>query len=73
MTKDQPEYYASSLIFSAMRDLYSMKDVEANFDLTVDEKVEIYKALSTYGPLDLNQLAQRAFEKLFGRPVVRLQ
>ena len=73
MTKDQPEYYASSLIFSAMRDLYLMKDVEANFELTVDEKVEIYKALSTYGPLDLNQLAEKAFEQLFERPVVRLQ
>ncbi|MGB1310734.1 MAG: hypothetical protein ACPG47_05955 [Leucothrix sp.] len=73
MTQDQPEYYASSLIFSAMRDLYLKRDVEANHELTVDEKVEIYKALSTYSPLDLNQLAQKAFEELFERPVVRLQ
>jgi len=73
MTKDQPEYYASSLIFSAMRDLYLMRDIKPNVELSVDEKVEIYKALSTYGPLDLNQLAQRAFVELFERPVVRLE
>ena len=73
MTKDQPEYYASSIIFSAMRNIYLMEDIKPNFDLSVDEKVEIYKALSTYGPLDLNQLAQRVFEELFERPVVRLQ
>lgn len=73
MTKDQPEYYASSIIFSAMRDMYLMKDVEANFELSVEEKVDIYKALSTYSPLDLNQLAEKAFEELFERPVVRLQ
>ncbi len=73
MTKDQPEYYASSIIFSAMRDLYLMRDIEPNFNLSADEKVEIYKALSTYGPLDVNQLAQRAFEELFERPVVRLE
>lgn len=73
MTKDQPEYYASSIIFSAMRDIYLMRDIEASFDLSVEEKVDIYKALSTYGPLDLNQLAQKAFEELFERPVVSLE
>ena len=73
MTQDQPEYYASSLIFSAMRDQYLMKDIEANFDLSVEEKVEIYKALSTYSTVELNQLAERAFVELFERPVVRLE
>jgi len=73
MTQDQPEYYASSLIFSAMRNLYLMEDIKPEFTLSVDEKVEIYKALSTYSPLDLNQLAQKVFEELFERPVVRLQ
>jgi len=73
MTKDQPEYYASSLIFSAMRDLYLRRDIKPNFDLSVDEKVEIYKALSTYGSLDLNQLAQKVFEELFERSVVSLR
>ena len=42
MTKDQPEYYASSIIFSAMRDTYLMQDIKANYELSVDEKVEIY-------------------------------
>jgi len=73
MTQDQPEYYASSIIFSAMRDHYLMQDIEVNFELSVEEKVDIYKALSTYSPLDLNQIAQKAFEQLFERPVVRLQ
>ncbi len=73
MTKDQPEYYASSLIFSAMRDLYLMRNIEPNFELTIDEKVAIYEALSTYSPMELNQLAEQAFEELFERPVVRLE
>ena len=73
MTRDQPEYYASSLIFSAMRDLYLMRNIEPNFELTIDEKVAIYEALSTYSPMELNQLAEQAFEELFERPVVRLE
>ena len=73
MTQDQPEYYASSIIFSAMRDLYQRKPVTANFDLTVDEKVEIYKALSTYSPMELNAMAAVAFVELFERPVVTLE
>ena len=73
MTKDQPEYFASSIIFSAMRDLYLMRDIEPSFDLTVEEKVAIYEALSTYSPMELNQLAEQAFIELFERPVVRLE
>ena len=73
MTRDQPEYYASSLIFSAIRDLYFRRDIEANFDLTIEEKVAIYEVLSTFSPLELNQLAEQAFEELFERPVVRLE
>ena len=73
MTQGQPEYYASSIIFSAMRDQYLMKDIEANYDLSVEEKVDIYKALSTYSSAELNQLAEKAFEELFDRPVVTLE
>ena len=73
MTRDQPEFYASSLIFSAMRDLYLMRSIEPNFELTIDEKVAIYKALSTYSPRELNHLAEQAFEELFERPVVTLE
>lgn len=73
MTKDQPEYYASSLIFSAMRDLYLKTDIKANFQLSVEEKVNIYEALSTYSPRELNYLAEQAFEELFERPVVTLK
>ena len=73
MTQGQPEYYASSIIFSAMRDQYLMKDIKANYDLSVEEKVDIYKALSTYSSAELNQLAEKAFEELFERPVVTLE
>ena len=73
MTQGQPEYYASSIIFSAMRDQYLMKDIKANYDLSVEEKVDIYKALSTYSSAELNQLAEKAFEELFDRPVVTLE
>lgn len=73
MTRDQPEYYASSIIFSAMRDLYLMRNIEPNFDLSVEEKVAIYEALATYSPRELNQLAEQAFMELFERPVVTLE
>ena len=73
MTKDQPEYYASSMIFSAMRDLYLLRDITPNHELSVDEKVEIYKALSEMGVAELQNKAYAAFEVLFERPVVILQ
>lgn len=73
MTKDQPEYYASSMIFSAMRDLYLLRDIKPNHNLDVDEKVEIYKALSEMSVAELQNKANAAFEVLFERPVVILQ
>ena len=73
MTKDQPEYYASSMIFSAMRDLYLLRDIKPNHTLSVEEKVEIYKVLSEMGIAELQSKARSAFEFLFERPVVILQ
>lgn len=73
MTQGQPEFYASSVIFSAMRDIYLLQDITPNHILTVDEKVEIYKALSTYSIHELQDIANIAFEALFERPVVTLQ
>ena len=73
MTKDQPEYYASSMIFSALRDLYMLRDIQPNHELSVDEKVEIFKTLSEMGIIELQGKASEAFEVLFERPVVILQ
>ncbi|PWQ93152.1 hypothetical protein [Leucothrix arctica] len=73
MTQGQPEYYASSVIFSAMQDTYLLQDISPNHRLTVDEKVEIYKALSTYNISELQDMAKVVFEALFERPVVTLQ
>ena len=73
MTQGQPEYYASSVIFSAMQDTYLLQDISPNHRLTVDEKVEIYKALSTYNIRELQDMAKVVFEALFERPVVTLQ
>ena len=73
MTKDQPEYYASSMIFSAMRDLYLLRDIKPNHNLDVEEKVAIYKALSEMGVAELQNKAHAVFEVLFERPVVILQ
>ncbi|RVU83594.1 hypothetical protein EOL70_16280 [Leucothrix sargassi] len=73
MTKGEPEYYASSIIFSAMRDIYLLQDIKANHELSVDEKVDIYKALSTYSIREIQDMAHVAFEVLFERPVVSLQ
>jgi len=73
MTKDQPEYYASSMIFSALRDLYLLHDIKPNHELSVDEKVAIFKTLSEMGIAELQNKASVAFEVLFERPVVILQ
>ncbi len=73
MTQGQPEFYASSMIFSAMRDIYLLQDVKPNHQLTVDEKVEIYKALSTYNIHEIQDIANIAFQALFERPVVTLE
>jgi len=73
MTQGQPEYYASSVIFSAMRDVYLLQDIQPNYELSVDEKIDIYKALSTYSIRELQDMATVAFEALFERPVVTLQ
>lgn len=73
MTKDQPEYYASSMIFSAIRDLYLLREIKPNHVLSVDEKVEIYKALSEMSAFELQKMARQAFEFLFERPVVILR
>ncbi|PID45397.1 MAG: hypothetical protein CSB47_08945 [Proteobacteria bacterium] len=73
MTQDQPEYYASSMIFSALRDSYLLRDITPNHTLSVDEKVEIYKALSSMSTSELQQHARKVFEFLFERPVVILQ
>ena len=73
MTQEQPEYYASSIIFSSMRDIYLLQDITPNHQLTVEEKVEIYKALSTYSISELQDMAKIAFEALFERPVVTLK
>jgi len=73
MTQGQPEFYASSVIFSAMRDVYLLRDIQPNHQLTVEEKVEIYKALSTFNIHQLQDMATIAFEALFERPVVTLQ
>jgi hypothetical protein len=73
MTRDQPEFYASSMIFSAMRDEYLLQDIRADFSLDVDEKVRIYKTLSTMEPAELQRMAAKVFTHLFERPVVVLQ
>jgi len=73
MTKDQPEYYASSMIFSAMQDLYLLREITPNHQLTVEEKVAIYKILSGFSVKELQNKARTAFEVLFERPVVSLQ
>lgn len=73
MTRDQPEFYASSMIFSAMRDEYLLQDIRADYNLDVDEKVRIYKTLSTLEPEELQRMAAKVFTHLFERPVVVLQ
>ena len=69
MMRNQPEFYASSLILGTMNQLYAGKPVEITYDLSVNEKIEIYKTLSSADKVYLRVLAERAYIELFRRPV----
>lgn len=69
MTKGQAEYYASSIIFNALEDLDTGKEVKASYIGSVDKKTEIFRKLINYTPNEIRALAKRAYEVLFERDV----
>jgi len=72
MTKGQAEYYASSIIFNAMEQLYLEETFEANYIATVDDKTRIFKVLLSKNNEEISSLARLAYQILFHRDVPSL-
>lgn len=73
MMRNQPEFYASSTILNTMNSLYLGEKVDVDYDLNVDEKIKIYKVLSTMDETYLKIIAERAYIELFRRPVPEMK
>lgn len=73
MTKGQAEYYASSIIFNALEDLDTGKEVKVNYITSVDKKTEIFRKFISYTPDEIRALTKRAYEVLFERDVPMLK
>lgn len=69
MMRNQPEFFASSIILSTMHSLYLGEKVNVHYDLTVDEKIKIYKVFATMDEAYLKILTERAYIELFRQPV----
>ncbi|RTZ66350.1 MAG: hypothetical protein DSZ29_02975 [Aquificaceae bacterium] len=73
MMRNQPEFYSSSIILDTMYKLYKGEQVEVRYDLTVDEKIKIYKIFTTLDEAYLKVIAERAYIELFRRPVPEMK
>lgn len=73
MMRNQAEFFASSIILKTMQDLLDNKKVEVSYDLSVDEKIRIYKNFASLDESYLRILAERSYIELFRRPVPSLK
>ncbi len=73
MMRSQPEFYASAIILGTMNSLYLGEKVDVNFDLSVDEKIKIYKKFTALDKAYLKIMAERAYIELFRRPVPEMK
>ena len=73
MMRSQPEFYSSSIILDTMNKLYKGEKVEVRYDLSVDDKIKIYKILTTLDETYLKVIAERAYIELFRRPVPEMK
>ncbi len=73
MMRNQPEFYASSIILDTMDKLYKGEQVKVRYDLSVDEKIKIYKVFTTVDEAYLKVIAERAYIELFRRPVPEMK
>ena len=73
MMRNQPEYYASSIILDTMYRLYRNEKIEINYKLSVDNKIKIYKTFAKLDKAYLRIIAERAYTELFHRPVPEMK
>ena len=73
MMRNQPEFYSSAIILGTMNSLYLGEKVDVNFDLSVDEKIKIYKKFTALDKAYLKIMAERAYIELFRRPVPEMK
>ena len=73
MMRSQPEFYSSSIILGTMNNLYLGKKVKVNYNLSVEEKIKIYKTFTTLDEAYLKIIAERAYIELFRRPVPEMK
>ena len=73
MMRNQPEFYSSAIILGTMNSLYLGEKVEVSFDLSVEEKIKIYKTFTTLDKAYLKIMAERAYIELFRRPVPEMK
>ncbi|HIO91929.1 MAG TPA: hypothetical protein EYG68_03685 [Leucothrix mucor] len=73
MMRNQPEFYSSSIIFNTMHKLYADEKIEVSYEISVDEKIKIYKIFTTLDDDYLKIIAERAYIELFRRPVPEMK
>ncbi len=69
MMRGQAEFYASSIILSTMNSIQHGEKVNVHYDLSVNEKIKIYKTFATMKESTLKIVAENAYIQLFKRPV----
>jgi hypothetical protein len=73
MMRGQPEFYSSSIILGTMNSLYLGETVDVSYNLSVDDKIKIYKAFATLDEAYLKIIAERAYIELFRQEVPKMQ
>jgi hypothetical protein len=73
MMRNQPEFYASSIILDTMNSLHRGEKINISYDLSVDEKIEIYKTFATMKETSFKIIAERTYIELFRRPVPEMR
>jgi len=73
MMRGQPEFYSSSIILSTMNNLYLGEKAKISYQLSVDDKIKIYKTFATIDESYLKIMAERTYIELFKRPVPEMK
>ena len=73
MMRNQAEFYSSSLILKTMHDLYQNKTVDVDYNISVDDKIEIYKTFAKLDKAYLKVIAERAYIELFRQPIPEMK
>jgi hypothetical protein len=73
MMRGQPEFYSSSIILSTMNSLYLGEKAKISYQLSINDKIKIYKTFATIDESYLKIMAERAYIELFRRPVPEMR